>query len=97
MLVRGLDLTLFIIPYSRDIEEVQEATNPVPQPAPSVTDAPENEDEVAQDSGPKVLSKKEKEKLKKEREKVCRTSLCILSMSLKTYLPLGEKEGSGSG
>lgn len=28
-------------------------------------------DEDAEDTGPKILSKKEKEKLKKEREKVC--------------------------
>ncbi|KAF5364381.1 hypothetical protein D9756_000896 [Leucocoprinus leucothites] len=44
-------------------------TAPVEPPAKAVADAPENEDEEAQDSGPKILSKKEKEKLKKEREK----------------------------
>lgn len=34
-------------------------------------DEDENVDGAGEDGGPKVLSKKEKEKLKKEREKVC--------------------------
>lgn len=43
-------------------------------PAPVAKEAPENEDEGPEESGVKILSKKEKEKLKKEREKVSECS-----------------------
>ncbi|KAJ7499438.1 hypothetical protein FB451DRAFT_1205448 [Mycena latifolia] len=59
------------------IDEVEAAPAPAPAPAqtPSTPDAPapkeaeDDDDDAAEDTGPKVLSKKEKEKLKKEREK----------------------------
>lgn len=38
--------------------------------APSPVPAARQDDEAGEDGGPKILSKKEKEKLKKEREKV---------------------------
>lgn len=43
--------------------------------AASTKEVPENEDENTLDSGAKILSKKEKEKLKKEREKASRDGL----------------------
>jgi translation initiation factor 5B len=46
----------------------EKTDSPVPPSAPTAAD--EAEDEAAEDGGPKILSKKEKEKLKKEREKV---------------------------
>ncbi|KAJ7638371.1 hypothetical protein FB45DRAFT_1054667 [Roridomyces roridus] len=53
-----------------DEPDAQESA-PAPAPAAAAPDAPvpEDGDEDAEDTGPKVLSKKEKEKLKKEREK----------------------------
>jgi len=50
--------------------------------------------EQAQDSGPKILSKKEKEKLKKEREKVWQV-LGTLYELLNAFLSLGKKESPG--
>lgn len=59
---------------------VAPAQDAAPIPAETPAAAPPKEDDVEQEEGdgeeggPKVLSKKEKEKLKKEREKVCDTS-----------------------
>lgn len=52
-------------------EEAKEEAPVSAAPAPVTREGPENEEEEPQEPGVKILSKKEKEKLKKEREKVC--------------------------
>ena len=62
-----------------------------PSPAPPANK--DEDEEHADDGAPKILSKKEKEKLKKEREKVSETLPLIMFHSIKSYA--GQEEGTG--
>jgi hypothetical protein len=64
---------------SSDFGSAPEANQPEPTtaaPAPAQEEANEAND-AEEGEGPKILSKKEKERLKKEKEKVDYISLCV--------------------
>lgn len=66
------------------------------QPEPAAAPAPvENDAEDAgEGEGPKLLSKKEKERLKKEKDKVSHISHCVV-IRLSMHPRPGEEEGPG--